>query len=119
MDDVSFGRRFVALFIDWAVAMLTVAAVTRTPLAGEGAANSFLTLGTFFAQVTILVATLGFSIGKRIMGICVVGPDGRPIGFARAAVRTFLLCLVVPALIQNDEHRGFHEIASRSRQTRL
>lgn len=118
MYDVSFGRRLVSLLIDWAVATLSVVAVTRTPLAGEGAVSSFYTLGVFFVEVTLLTGTLGFSIGKRIMSISVVGPDGRPIGVPRAALRTALLCLVVPALIQNEDQRGLHEIVSGSRVAR-
>lgn len=118
MYDVSFGRRLAALLIDWAMASLSVVAVTRTPLAGEGAVSSFWTLGVFFVEVALLTGTLGFSIGKRIVGISVVGPDGRPIGLPRAALRTALLCLVVPAVIQNEDQRGLHEIVSGSRVAR-
>lgn len=118
MYDVSFGRRLVSLLIDWAVATLSVVAVTRTPLAGEGAVSSFVTLGTFFVEVTLLTGTLGFSIGKRVMGLSVVAPNGRPIGLPKAALRTALLCLVIPAVIQNEDQRGLHEIVSGSRVAR-
>lgn len=115
MYDVSLGRRLVSLLIDWAVAMLSVVAFTSTPLAGEGAVSSFWTLGVFFVEVTLLTGTLGYSIGKRVTGISVVGPDGRPIGLPRAALRTLLLCLLVPAIIQNEDRRGLHEILTGSR----
>lgn len=118
MYDVSLGRRLVSLLIDWAVAMLSVVAFTSTPLAGEDAVSSFWTLGVFFVEVTLLTGTLGYSIGKRVMGIGVVGPDGRPIGLPRAALRTLLLCLVVPAVIQNEDRRGLHEILTDSRVAR-
>ena len=118
VENVSFGRRLLALVVDWLVAMLTVVAITRTPVAGEDAVSSFWTLGVFFVEVTLLVGTLGFSIGKRLLGLVVVGPDGRPIGLPRAALRTALLCLVVPALIQNEEHRGLHEVFTSSRVER-
>ncbi len=78
MYDVSLGRRLLALFIDWAVAMLSVVAVTRTPLAGEGAVSSFVTLGVFFVEVTLLTGVLGYSIGKRVLGLQVVSPEGQP-----------------------------------------
>jgi uncharacterized RDD family membrane protein YckC len=116
--DVSFGRRFVALLIDWGVAMLSVVAFTGTPLAGAGAVSSFVTLGVFFLEVTLLTGTLGFSIGKRVTALKVVDPDGRPIGVPRAALRTLLLCLFVPAIIQNEDQRGLHEIVSGSRVAR-
>lgn len=117
--DVSLGRRVLALFIDWVVAMLSVVAVTRTPLAGEGAVSSFVTLGVFFVEVTLLTGVLGYSIGKRVLGLQVVSPTGRPIGLPRAALRTALLCLVIPAVIQNDDRRGLHDILSESRVARL
>jgi uncharacterized RDD family membrane protein YckC len=117
--DVSLGRRLVALFVDWIVAMLSVVAVTRTPLAGEGAVSSFVTLGVFFVEVTLLTGTLGYSIGKRLLGLRVVDPDGRPIGLPRAALRTAGLCLVIPAVIQNEDHRGLHDIVSGSRVARI
>jgi uncharacterized RDD family membrane protein YckC len=117
--DVSLGRRLLALFIDWAVAMLSVVAVTRTPLAGEGAVSSFVTLGVFFVEVTLLTGVLGYSIGKRVLGLQVVSPEGQPIGLPRAALRTALLCLVIPAVIQNEDHRGLHDILSGSRVARL
>lgn len=119
MYDVSLGRRLAALFIDWIIAMLSVVAVTRTPLAGEGAVSSFVTLGVFFVEVTVLTGTLGYSIGKRTLGLRVVDPDGRPIGLLSAALRTAALCLVIPAIIQNEDRRGLHDIVSGSRVARL
>ena len=118
MDDVSFGRRFVALLVDWAVALLSTAAITGTALAGPGAAGGFLVLGVFLVEVALLTGTLGFSIGKRVVGLVVEGPDGRPIGLPKALLRTALLCLVVPAVIQNDEHRGLHDVVAASRVAR-
>lgn len=115
MYDVSLGRRLVALLIDWAVATLSVVAVTGTPLAGAGAVSSFVTLAVFLVEVALLTGTLGYSIGKRVTGLSIVGPDGRPIGLPRAVLRTALLCLVVPAIIQNEDRRGLHEIVSGSR----
>ena len=49
--------------------------------------------------MSILTGLFGYSIGKRILGIKVENPDGRPIGLVRAFVRTALLCLVIPALV--------------------
>lgn len=119
MSTVSLGRRLLALIIDWFVALLSVALVTGSPLSGEGSVNPFWNLGMFFAQVWILTGLLGYTIGKRLLGMRVEGPDGRPIGLVRAAVRTALLCLAVPALLQNAEGRGFHDIASTSRVVRV
>jgi hypothetical protein len=37
----------------------------------------------------------------------------------RALLRTFLLALVIPALVRNDEGRGLHDIAAGSRVIRV
>ncbi|AXT84674.1 hypothetical protein C6I20_05355 [Aeromicrobium sp. A1-2] len=119
MQTVSLGRRFGALFIDWIIAVLTAAAITGTSYAGSGASGSFVPLAAFFVETTLLVGLLGTTIGKRIFGMRVEGPDGRSIGLLRAAVRTALLCLVIPAIVMTEDKRGLHEIASRSRVTRF
>ena len=54
-----------------------------------------------------------------MLSLQVVSPDGQPIGLPRAALRTALLCLVIPAVIQNEDHRGLHDILSGSRVARL
>ena len=114
----SLGRRFAALLIDWLIALLTVALFTGTDLSGTDAASPFLNLGVFFLQVWLLTGLLGFTIGKRLLGLRVENPFGAPIGLARAFTRSLLLCLVIPALIQNDEGRGFHDVAAGSRVVR-
>lgn len=113
----SIGRRLLALLIDWAVALLTVALIAGSSFAGDGRTNPFLDLGVFYLQVWVLTGLLGFTIGKRLLGMRVEGPDGRPIGLVRAALRTALLCLVIPAILQN-EGRGFHDIVASSRVIR-
>jgi uncharacterized RDD family membrane protein YckC len=115
VQTVSLGRRIGALFIDWIIAALSAAAVTGSAYAGSGAANSFIPLAAFFVEVSLLTGLLGTTIGKRIFGLRVEGPDGRGIGLLRAMVRTALLCLVIPALVMTDDKRGLHDLAARSR----
>jgi uncharacterized RDD family membrane protein YckC len=115
VETVSFWRRVGALFIDWVVAALTASAITGAAYSGEGAANPFIPLLVFLVEVTLLLGLLGTTIGKRLLGLKVIGPDGRGIGLPRAFVRTALLCLVIPAVVMNDEQRGLHDIAARSR----
>ena len=118
VQTVSIGRRFAALVIDWVIAVLSAAAVANSTVPPEGLRESFLVSGIFVLEVGLLVGLLGFSIGKRLLGLQVEGPDGRPIGVPRALLRTFLLALVIPALVRNDEGRGLHDIASSSRVVR-
>ena len=119
VQTASTGRRLVALVVDWVIAVLSSAALAGTTVPPQGLRESLLVSGVFIVEVGLLVGLLGFSIGKRLAGLKVQGPDGRPIGVPRALLRTFLLALVIPALVANDERRGLHDVAARSRETRL
>ena len=60
--------------------------------------------------LTILaVGFMGHSVGHLVLGMQVQTLDGRPIGFARAFVRTVLLALVIPALIMDRDQRGLND----------
>lgn len=97
------GRRILAIIIDWTIALL----ISNVFLAG----NSMATLAVFAAEQILLIGTLGYSIGHRVMGIHVVRPDGSPAGPLAALVRTILLCLVIPAVIFDPDQRGLHDKA--------
>ena len=99
--------------------MLSAAALAGTTVPPQGLRESLLVSGVFIVEVGLLTGLLGFSIGKRLAGLRVEGPDGRPIGVPRALLRTFLLALVIPALVMNDERRGLHDVAARSREIRI
>jgi uncharacterized RDD family membrane protein YckC len=115
VQTVSLGRRFVALAIDWLIAVLSAAAVANSTVPPEGLRESVIVSAVFVVEVALLVGLLGFSIGKRIVRIKVEGPGGRPIGVPRALLRTLLLALVIPALVMNEDRRGLHDIAAGSR----
>jgi len=114
VQTVPFPRRLGALFIDWVIAALTTAALLRTSLAGPDASEPFVPLLVFFVEVSLLTGLTGTTIGKRLFGLKVAGPDGRPIGLLRAIVRTALVCVVIPPLVQNADHRGLHDLAAGS-----
>jgi uncharacterized RDD family membrane protein YckC len=109
------GRRFIALGIDWVVALLSAAFIAPDAGQPQRFVETLIVPGVFVAEVGLLTGLLGFSIGKRLAGLRVEGPDGRPIGVPRALLRTFLLALVIPAIVMNDERRGLHEVATTSR----
>lgn len=113
--DPSFGRRLLALVIDWFIALGTAAAITATPVFGENRVEGWVPLVVFFFEVALLVGLLGFSIGKRIVGLRIINTDGRPIGLLKAFLRTLLLCLVVPAIIMTEDKRGLHDLAAGSK----
>ena len=81
----------------------------------DGIRDQLIINGVFIVEVAILVGLTGFSIGKRIMGLRLINPDGRPIGVLRALLRTVLLSLVIPAIVMTDDKRGLHDLAAGSK----
>ncbi|MCA0437557.1 MAG: RDD family protein [Austwickia sp.] len=103
------GRRIAALFIDWGLSMLIAAAFLDYQLAGGHQSNSFGPLLVFFVENLLLVGTLGYTVGHRIMGLRVVAADGGYAGPVRALIRTLLLCVVIPAAVWDRDNRGLHD----------
>lgn len=114
------GRRLLGIGIDWFLCLLIASAffvqpefsdtsgIERVLLAGDPLA----TLGIWAVQHWILVATLGTTVGHRIMGLRVVRDDGSlMVGFGRALGRTVLLALVIPAVVWDPQGRGLHDRA--------
>jgi uncharacterized RDD family membrane protein YckC len=97
------GRRIVAIVLDWGLALL----ISNFAFGGD----SWATLAVFAAEQMLLVGTLGYSIGHRAMGIHVVRLGGAPAGPLAGLVRAVLLCLVIPAVIFDPDHRGLHDKA--------
>ncbi|MFD0853794.1 RDD family protein, partial [Actinomadura adrarensis] len=109
----SYGRRVLALFIDWALSLLVSSLLARV-LDWTPQERSSYTLVVFAIAVWFSVATIGTTIGKRICGIRVARLDGRPVGFGWAFVRTLIIVAVVPALIWDRDYRGMHDRASNT-----
>jgi len=124
----TLGPRLAGIAIDWLLCMLIssaafpieqaadATAVERVILAGDPIA----TLAIWAVQHLILVATIGTTIGHRLMGLKVVREDGAagPIGFVSGLMRTFLLALVIPAVVWDEEGRGLHDRSARTRIVR-
>lgn len=121
----SVGRRLAAVGIDWALSLAISAAFFPGT---EGGALPLLsgdplaTLAVFGVSTVLLVATLGHTVGQRLVGLRVVrlrdvadgqGPaDVRAPGPLAALVRTLLLCLVIPAAVWDSSGRGMHDVAA-------
>jgi uncharacterized RDD family membrane protein YckC len=111
------GRRFGALFIDWALA----AVIGYGLLADRNlsTANNWA-LAVFVVMSLLTVGTVGATPGKRLLGLRVVSVDGLGrLVFWRAAVRTVLLGLAVPALVFDRDNRGLHDRFSGAVQVRV
>jgi uncharacterized RDD family membrane protein YckC len=110
------GRRLLALLIDWVLCELIVSAVTHHSVTKVNDSSyqvtQYLTLVLCFAEIYLLTALTGLTIGKRLLGIRAVRTDGGRPGFIWAALRTVLLFLVVPPLLSDRDLRGLHDRAA-------
>lgn len=105
-----FGRRAVALFIDWITSAL-VATLIFPQWAYGSQQSAVATLSVFFIVKSIFTTLGGASFGQRIMGLRVL-PLGRAyINPFRSLLRTFLICLVIPAVIWDRDGRGLQDKA--------
>jgi uncharacterized RDD family membrane protein YckC len=107
-----WGRRAVALVIDWVVANLIAFAIVRRPDVWQAPVDGldFLPLAAFGLEVWLLTAFLGASLGHRVCGLVLVRLDGKqPPGLWRALIRTALLLLVIPVFVIGRDRRGLHD----------
>ncbi len=118
------GRRLLGVGIDWVLCLLISSAFFAVPGAADltppervlVAGEPIATLGIWAVQHLILVATLGTTVGHRLMGLRVVREDGTPyVGVVKAAIRTVLLGLVLPAVVWDNEGRGLHDRGAGTR----
>jgi uncharacterized RDD family membrane protein YckC len=115
-----WGRRVVALFLDWLIAGLIASAVTGKPIWAGG--NDFNTaqLVGFFAMSAILTGLGGATIGHRLLGLRVIRtqPGGTgyaaQVGLLGGAIRALLLCLILPAVVYDRDRRGLHDKAANT-----
>ena len=116
---VSLGRRFEALTVDWLACYFIVAASAGG--LGKMAPNrSWTVLALFFAEVAILSALQGASLGHRIFGIKIIRfADGGAITPVQALIRSALLITVIFAITFDENGRGMHERFSGTVLTRV
>lgn len=113
------GRRLAGIGIDWTLCLVISSAffTAETQVASPSlpervllAGDPLATLGLWAVQHLVLVASLGTTIGHRLMGLKVVRDDGAAmVGVAKAAGRTVLLALVIPAVVWDREGHGLHD----------
>lgn len=108
-----FGRRAVAILVDWTLCQLVAFAVLDAQL-GHGGVDGLKPLLVFVVENLLLVGTVGATVGHRLLGLRVVRLTGGLPGPVPAVVRTMLLALAVPALIWDRDERGLHDKAART-----
>ncbi|GGR93630.1 RDD family protein [Streptomyces nojiriensis] len=111
-----FGRRLGAVAIDWIGCQLIAYGLIT---GGNLAAAGNWTLALFVTLTILTVGTVGFTPGKRILGLRVISESGGRLGPVRVVLRTLLLALVIPALIWDRDGRGLHDRLARAVQVRI
>jgi len=110
----SFGRRLLAVTMDWFMCLAIAAFIS--PRSAGGA--QFTPLGVFFLEVVILTTLQGASAGQRILRLRIVDSNtGGRVTPGRLILRTALICLVFPALL-NKQGRGYHDWVTHCRVVR-
>ncbi|GAA1024388.1 hypothetical protein Aple_038310 [Acrocarpospora pleiomorpha] len=111
-----FGRRIGAILVDW---MLCTWAIARGLFQASPQDASWIGMAVFAAAYILLVGTLGMTLGMRLFKIRIAALDGSQPTLLAVLIRTFLLCLAVPALIWDRDQRGLHDRAAGTIAVRL
>jgi uncharacterized RDD family membrane protein YckC len=111
-ETASWGRRVLALVVDWFASTLVVILVIGPAGWLEDPASGFYVLGVFALESTLLTALAGGSFGKLATRLRVVRNDGngRPVGLLPALARTLLVAAVIPPLVFRPDGRGLHDM---------
>ncbi|MFD4577327.1 RDD family protein [Streptomyces sp. NPDC058417] len=110
------GRRLGALAVDWGLCLLIAYGLITD---GYGTDTGNWTLLVFLVMSLLTVGTLGFTPGKRLFRLRVVSLDTGTVNPLRAAARSVLLCLAVPALVWDRDGRGLHDRVARTVEVRI
>ncbi len=134
-----FFRRFFAFLLDVVVITLLALAMGllsyigyKVGLSGHGRSITwrsavpllfFLTWGSIFLATLYFVvfhAGEGKTIGKRLLGLRVVGPEQSAIGYSRALLRWLVMVVLAPLglgflwILWSREKRGWHDYLART-----
>jgi uncharacterized RDD family membrane protein YckC len=113
LTPASWGRRILAILIDWATSWAVAAGLVSLGLIASSG-----TWGTVIlvAEMAFFTALMGGSFGKLVTRVRVVRHDdpSRPVSLLRAVVRTVLTFLLIPPLLTFDG-RGLHDLAAGTR----
>lgn len=104
----AMGRRVIALLVDGVVSQL-IAMAFLGYRQGQGGLGVFLPTLVFLAIHFVMVATGGYTIGHRLLGLRVVRVDGGWAGPFAALKRTLLFALLIPLFMADRDQRGLHD----------
>jgi len=111
---VGWGRRFLALGVDWLASMLVVGAFVGAEVwTGRGLVQWGPML-VYLLEASLLTTLVGGSFGQLVCRVVVARLDGRAVNLLQALMRTFMVCLVIPPLVFNHDRRGLHDLAAKT-----
>ncbi|HET8602564.1 MAG TPA: RDD family protein [Marmoricola sp.] len=120
VEHASWPRRIGALVIDWIACVLVTILLLGPARYSQDSTSGLVVLAVYFVEASLGTAFAGGSLGQVLVGIRVLRVDGRPLSLLAAALRTFLICLVVPPLIYKPENgRGLHDLATHAEAYRI
>lgn len=109
---VGFGRRFLALLIDWLIAYGLAGLAVGFGWLGQGTLSTAV-LGIWVVLGAVSVRLFGFSPGQVALGMQVASVDHRVhVGIGRALIRGLLVALVIPPLFTDTDGRGLQDKAT-------
>lgn len=120
-ETASWGRRALALFIDWAACWLVVVFfVGWHDMTSPGGSEQWYVLGTYVLESTVLTTLAGGSFGKLATRLRTVRTtsggsrraDPRPLDPLRTLARQLMVAVVIPPLIFRPDGRGLHDLAT-------
>lgn len=109
--------RVTALVLDWAACTAVTWVMVFLGMFQDVTHRGLITMGVFFVECTVGTAMTGGSFGQLLARICVARVDARDpeagrLSIGRAALRTALICLVLPAAVIGVNRRGLHDLAA-------
>jgi uncharacterized RDD family membrane protein YckC len=114
-ETASWGRRVLALVVDWVACSLAVAGVVgwHTFTAPGSEAKAWV-LPVYVVETVLLTTLVGGSFGKLATRLRTVRIDGdpRPLDPLRTIARQILVAVVIPPLVFRPDGRGLHDLAA-------
>jgi hypothetical protein len=114
-ETASWGRRALALFVDWVASTLVVIAVIGLDDYSDRGDSGFIVLGVFVLETALFTAVVGGSFGQVATRLRVVSTAyAGNVPVLKALLRQVLVALVIPPLVFRPDGRGLHDLAAGS-----
>lgn len=115
IETASWGRRALALVVDWAASTFAVIAIFGTDVWNEPTGlETYYVLFAYIIESAVFTWLLGGSFGKIATGLRVVSHRGGSGLFnpLTLLMRQVLVALVIPPLVFKPDGRGIHDLAA-------